>query len=229
MDRMNEQSPARVGRSDRGAVAREALVAAAVEAFGRDGFDSVSIRRIADKAGVNTAMISYYFGGKEGLYAASVQHIADQIGDRMGPVATAIQDRLAAEDMSRQQLFQALCSLTDGLLEMLTRPQSTAWARIILREMQDPSEYFQILFQSAMGRVISTCVLLHARINGRQEPDEQDRLGALTLVAQVVVFRTNRAAVLRLMGWDTIESEQLDQIKQQLHGNYARILGVEHE
>lgn len=49
---------------------KEKLIAAATTLFARDGYDRVSIRQIGDAAGVNSAMISYYFGGKQGLYDA---------------------------------------------------------------------------------------------------------------------------------------------------------------
>jgi AcrR family transcriptional regulator len=47
---------------------RTKLVEAATELFIRKGFRNVSIREIADAAGTNSALISYYFGDKEGLF-----------------------------------------------------------------------------------------------------------------------------------------------------------------
>ena len=38
--------------------------------FSRKGFDGTSVRDIAEAAGINTAMISYYFGSKEKLMEA---------------------------------------------------------------------------------------------------------------------------------------------------------------
>ena len=45
------------------------IVAAATPLFARKGFAAVSVKELADAAGVNIALISYYFGGKENLYA----------------------------------------------------------------------------------------------------------------------------------------------------------------
>jgi AcrR family transcriptional regulator len=47
---------------------RTKLVDAATELFIQRGFRDVSIREIADAAGTNSALISYYFGDKEGLF-----------------------------------------------------------------------------------------------------------------------------------------------------------------
>ncbi|MEZ4873455.1 MAG: TetR family transcriptional regulator [Bdellovibrionales bacterium] len=49
-------------------VAREKLLKVALTLFSKKGYTAVSIREIADKANVNTANISYHFGGKFGLY-----------------------------------------------------------------------------------------------------------------------------------------------------------------
>jgi TetR/AcrR family transcriptional regulator len=50
--------------------ARGKLIAEATPLFAEKGYHGVSIREIAGIAGANVSMISYYFGGKEGLYAA---------------------------------------------------------------------------------------------------------------------------------------------------------------
>src|SRR5437867_630504 len=44
------------------------IVEAAIAAFGAKGFAATRVSDIADRAGVNKQLISYYFGGKEGLY-----------------------------------------------------------------------------------------------------------------------------------------------------------------
>lgn len=54
-----------------GQKARNCLLEAAVDLFSRLGFAKASTRKIAAKAGVNIASISYYFGDKQGLYRAA--------------------------------------------------------------------------------------------------------------------------------------------------------------
>lgn len=45
------------------------IIDAAVPLFAMKGLVGVSVKELAKKAGVNIALISYYFGGKENLYA----------------------------------------------------------------------------------------------------------------------------------------------------------------
>ncbi len=49
---------------------RVTLMAVATPLFAEKGFHGVSVRELAKAAGMNLSMISYYFGGKEALYAA---------------------------------------------------------------------------------------------------------------------------------------------------------------
>ncbi|WP_220736254.1 TetR/AcrR family transcriptional regulator [Shewanella sp. c952] len=55
---------------------REALLCAARSCFISSNYDKVSIRQIANEAGVNMAMIRYYFGNKIGLFEAMmIEHL----------------------------------------------------------------------------------------------------------------------------------------------------------
>ncbi|ARK31734.1 forespore capture DNA-binding protein RefZ [Halalkalibacter krulwichiae] len=47
---------------------KDLIIDAAVRLFYTQGYDGTSVRDIAQKANVNVALVSYYFGGKKGLY-----------------------------------------------------------------------------------------------------------------------------------------------------------------
>jgi AcrR family transcriptional regulator len=59
--------------------ARAALIEAARYKFVHKPYDKVSIRELALFAGVNSAMIKYYFENKEGLYKAMVVDVTGQV------------------------------------------------------------------------------------------------------------------------------------------------------
>ena len=56
------------------------LLAALVE-FGKDSPNSVGTREIARRAKINISAISYYFGGKSGLYDTLISQIIEFIRD----------------------------------------------------------------------------------------------------------------------------------------------------
>ena len=52
---------------------KEILLQAAEELFGENGFEGTSMRQLAKKAGMNVAMVSYYFGSKDKLFEELVR------------------------------------------------------------------------------------------------------------------------------------------------------------
>lgn len=55
---------------------RITIIESAIELFSTKGFEGTSVREIAAKAGVNVAMINYYFVSKEKLFESAVEHKA---------------------------------------------------------------------------------------------------------------------------------------------------------
>jgi Transcriptional regulator len=58
---------------------RALLLAAALRRFTQDGYDTTTVRQIAEDAGVNVALISRYFGSKEGLFEACLELAGEEL------------------------------------------------------------------------------------------------------------------------------------------------------
>ena len=65
---------------------RQALLHAGAALFSERGFDGVSIEALADRAGVNKALISYHFRGKRGLYVAILESAFAEMAARLRAV-----------------------------------------------------------------------------------------------------------------------------------------------
>jgi AcrR family transcriptional regulator len=68
---MTTAEPAPKRRRD-AAATREAILASAIEAFTRHGYDGAGVRGIAEGAGVTSKLVNRYFGTKEKLFAEAV-------------------------------------------------------------------------------------------------------------------------------------------------------------
>jgi len=53
---------------------KETIIESALKLFSTKGFEGTSVREIASDAGVNVAMINYYFGSKEKLFESVVEY-----------------------------------------------------------------------------------------------------------------------------------------------------------
>ena len=69
------------------------IIETAERLFAERGFDGTSVRDIADEAGINVAMISYYFGSKEKLMEALFEL-------RIGSVKIRVESLLKDESLS---------------------------------------------------------------------------------------------------------------------------------
>jgi AcrR family transcriptional regulator len=67
-----DAAPRRRGRRPGGADTRGALLAAARAVFAERGFEGATVRLIAERAGVDPAMVNHWFGGKEALFTAAL-------------------------------------------------------------------------------------------------------------------------------------------------------------
>ncbi|WP_341940223.1 TetR family transcriptional regulator [Microbacterium sp. LWH10-1.2] len=66
------RAPRRRGRPRGGTDSRERIIGAAVDEFGEHGYDGSTIRSIAARAGVDSALVHHYFGTKADLFAEAV-------------------------------------------------------------------------------------------------------------------------------------------------------------
>ena len=180
---------------------RNVLLETAIDHFGIYGFEGASTRAIAADCGTAMSSITYHFGGKEGLYLAVADHIAEQIALAHGFVLAAAND---VPPTSREDAIDRLLALLDGLAAMMLSEDSARWARFITREQQEPTEAFERIYATAMQPLVDTFVRLIAVARPDLEPREQRATGFL-LFGQAMALRAGRASLCRV-----VESEPLD-------------------
>ncbi len=73
---------------------RERILEAGRELFLREGFEGVSVRRIAEGAGCSPGMLYHFFTSKELLLARLVESAFDQLDERLASYASAGGDPL---------------------------------------------------------------------------------------------------------------------------------------
>ncbi len=64
----------RTGRRPGPSTTREEILAAARERFAKRGYDGTSLREIAERAGVDPALVRRFFGSKEGLLVEIIRY-----------------------------------------------------------------------------------------------------------------------------------------------------------
>jgi AcrR family transcriptional regulator len=103
---------------------RSAILDAATELFALQGLEATSIKAIGQQAGVNSALIYYYFADKAALYDAV-----------LGRMATAFPERLSEAVLSADSPAAGLAAVIHAQAEaFLAEPRLP---RLIARELAD--------------------------------------------------------------------------------------------
>src|SRR5260370_10129948 len=134
----------RLGTRGRPEQSRAAILKAAVREFAEEGVAGARTEAIARSAGVNKALLYYYFEDKEALYGAVLAQV-------FGGVRAAIHDALSQELSPREKIASYVCAHFDYIAS------NPLYPRIVqaefLRAGRDPSrlqriakEYFRPVF-----------------------------------------------------------------------------------
>lgn len=104
---------------------RERILDSALTLFSRQGIAASSIAEIAALAGVNTAMIHYYFRNKEGL-------VESVVNDRLRPCLQHVWFGINDEELASPRLL--VCGMVDRFLDVVEKvPELPAlWSREII-------------------------------------------------------------------------------------------------
>lgn len=178
-----------------------ALIEAGLELFGEYGFKATSTRMLAQSSGANVSAIPYYFGSKEGLYKAVVEHIAQRATSYVGPTYEAIQKTRLKGKLTKLEARKALKTLIESLAAMFVdSDEPKSWALIIMREQARPTDAFDIFYNSLMKNVHGLISELIATCTGLNPIDDETKIRTHTFLGQVLVFLSSREVILRQLG-----------------------------
>src|SRR5437016_625973 len=176
---MRSIAPATTGRARRrdAAATRDALLTAGGELFAERGYDGVPVTAIAQRAGVNKAMINYHFGGKRKLYLAIVSVTFAEI---VAGVEKPAESRRPAPEVLRE--------LIAAVGEMATR-RHPHFCTMMLREVVAGGEHLDPELLDKPARILGAVQRIVARgvRDGDLRPVDP-LLTHLSLVGSLVFF-----------------------------------------
>ncbi|WP_299774018.1 CerR family C-terminal domain-containing protein [uncultured Tateyamaria sp.] len=214
-------------KASKGDKSRQHIIEKSLEIFGRSGFEGASTRSIAAAAEANLGSIQYHFGGKEGLYIAAAEFVADRISaDLKGPLSEA-RTKLHGSDVSRDEGFEILCSVLDRFcLRLIGRRESNIFARFIFREQMEESAAFDALYEGVMRDLVETCVELVRFLDLDGRDDSTIRMLTLTILGQIVLFESSRGVILKTLGEHKLSADHVSALQAMVRHNVEAILKV---
>jgi AcrR family transcriptional regulator len=166
---------------------RQRLIAAALEEFAAKGYAGARVKDIAARAGLNPQLITYYFGGKQGLYQALQEHweqLESSFADPEVPldelIARYLSAAIANPQLSRLLMWEGLEDRDRDVGEHAPAPSAASEDLSDLRRRQAEGElaldldpaYVHLTF---MGAVTLAAAMPHLvrRITGLDPGDPE--------------------------------------------------------
>lgn len=204
--------------------AKQRLMDAGLDLFGKFSFDGASTRMLTNRAEVNLSAIQYYFGGKEGLYRQIVRSIAVEVGSLVSPRLNEIEIQLR-ENPSPEQGIELFCDLIDFLIgQFLGSPRTQKWLSIVVREQMEPTEAFDVLYDGFLGPIFDCCFRLVSAASGASENDPEVRVRTYALMGQLLTFHISRASIRRNLSWIDYGDEEVKAIRNTILGHVRTVL-----
>jgi AcrR family transcriptional regulator len=167
---------------------RRRLIAAASRVFAQHGFANARVRQIADAAGVNLAAVNYHFGGKEGLYRATLSYLAGQ-AQSIRPV----RNRRGATPQDR--LNRRIYALLE---RFLGNSGSSTLGRILAHEAMDPTSALEGVLDDALRPELETLFKMIQELAGPDAPEVALMQASVGILGQCLLYQFARPALQRI-------------------------------
>jgi AcrR family transcriptional regulator len=159
--------------------ARSEILKAAREIFAELGYQGTTIRGICARARKNIALVKYYFGDKEGLYAEVLKACAG--ASRVGNVRAALNQDAPPEEALRAAIRARLRITIHRDIESQT-------LRILSREFANPTPVMRRLVGEITQPMYKRLLEVVAKIVGLPAEHKKTRLCANSIVGQITLY-----------------------------------------
>ncbi len=218
------KAPQKAPNGNRDATDR-ALIAAGLELFGEYGFNGTSTRMLSQSSGANVSAIAYYFGNKEGLYKAVIEHIVQRATQYIGPACEAIREKEPM--LTKLSARKALKTLVESVAHLFVdSDEPKSWALIVMREQARPTEAFDILYYGMMKTLHGQISALIGICTGLPAQGDEAKIRAHTFLGQILVFLSSRETLIRQLGVKKLSDHHVSLIHKVLWAQVAAALKV---
>ena len=178
------------------------ILAAADALFGEQGYDAVSVRDVARAAGVNKALVFYYFDSKEELFARV-------LGGYYDAHKRALEGALAEPG----PLEERLARLVDAYFDFMAA--NTRFARLVQQQLAGPGTHIALIQQNLselegwVERALAGIAPADGPLAARQF--------FVTFSGAMINYFTYAAALRPLWGGDPLADAAMSERRAHLH------------
>nr|WP_136250767.1 CerR family C-terminal domain-containing protein [Ningiella ruwaisensis] len=212
------------------------LIEAGIEQFGLYGLKATT-RSVVEKAKANIAAIPYYFRNKKGLYLACMHYIVDEIWAELGEgLGEGLGNELGKQlnqdssglKLNKAQSKAAYLNIMDRFCEFFLKdPKTQRWAQLIMREHASPTEAYNIFYRRYYQHMQGFKAKLLACCLGKDENDPRVKVQSHALFGQAISFLVARESLIRGLGKEDLDAQDIDMIREVIREQILAILGAD--
>jgi len=167
---------------------KDKLLSAAESLLEFKSYRNITVREIADQSGINPAMISYYFGNKEGLFIELIEHISKTHFVNMKNI---------------QQQNEPIKHFIRFMLKTLS--QNNSLARLVQDEFREQDSRLSVEFINRFPKRMAQVLPNLIKTNTPIKDDTKAKYAAFTLVSMIVTPFIGHS--VRKQGWGISDHE----------------------
>lgn len=179
----------RAGDSAAGSATAASILDGAERLFARKGFDATTVKEIGREAGVNAALIYYYFTDKRGLHQAVI--------NRFGQELIARATGALAEASSPEDVVRAIVSTQNAMFSGYPERARIIGRELIDHDAEHAAEFISQLARNVFSRLRDAIAM--AQQEGRFSREYDPSFAALSTISQVIYFHLARPIVQALL------------------------------
>lgn len=196
---------------------KKEILKVATKQFAQKGYDGTSIREVCRIAGVNVALISYYWGSKKELFNGAVNNL---IENQTRYAKSALDFAINPDDLSKKEQIDLMYRTVDKAIEFFYSDMSSELLTI-LTHGQKEKEIFENLPLFRYGKK------LFAALFNLKENDKQVILTLVSIITLINAPRLMPNFSLQLMNQRTFHQEDVKIIRKNVR-TYMNALLKEH-
>lgn len=196
---MSERGPGRPAGSGGQQLGREAILAAARELLAEQGTSRVTLRMVAERAGVRAPLVHYYFGSKADLFEAVIAEVGTRLRDHLQDISTHSE---TPEERFREYVTGMIRTLAADpfaprlITELVLFPDDERTDRFV-RDFGKPN-------LEALGRILQDGIASGAF--GPLDP----HLLAPAVLGSCIFYFLGAPALRRVIGTDPLDPESVE-------------------
>ncbi len=182
---------------EKNASTEQTIKEAAKKAFLLNGLKGARMQTIADEAGINRAMLHYYFRSKEKLFEVVLEDAIGEMNDRMGTIAG-----------SNSDIFKKIEQFINQFSEQAIK--NPEFDLFMMNEFRLKPEYFEKLMQnSKTGKSIRAFITELEKASANKEIVGEPNQIFLTVMSVCIMPFSAMTMMRAIMGKSEAEYKQL--------------------